>query len=66
MLGRDRALLSLKGRTVLVPVDGDTVRGRLVRVTRRWAYLEGCETTDGPVDGSLMVRLPLTWVQVVA
>lgn len=64
MFGRDRTMTGLIGSTVLVPVDGDTVRGRLVDVSRRWARLEACEHADGPVDGTLYVRLPVAWVQV--
>ncbi len=65
-LGRDKALGALVRVTVLVPADGGLVKGRVASVTRRWLTLEECEADGRLLEGRLMVRLPVAFVQVIA
>lgn len=65
MAGVDRELRRLIGETIVVPLDGGSARGVLKHVAPGWIVLAECQTKDGPIDGRLMLRLPLPWVQVV-
>lgn len=66
LVRRDKMLSRLTGAKVLVPVDGETVRGTLAAVTPAWMTLTGCQAEDGTtIEGDLMVALPLPWVQVI-
>lgn len=66
LVRRDKTLSRLTGAKVLVPVDGETVRGTLTAVTPVWVTLTGCQAEDGTtIEGDLMVALPLPWVQVI-
>ena len=66
LVRRDKTLTRLTGAKVLVPVDGETVRGTLAAVTPAWVTLTDCQAGDGtPIEGDLMVALPLPWVQVI-
>ena len=66
LVRRDKTLTRLTGAKVLVPVDGETVRGTLTAVTPAWVTLTDCQAEDGTtIEGDLMVSLPLPWVQVI-
>ena len=66
LVRRDKTLTCLTGAKVLVPVDGETVRGTLTAVTPAWVTLTDCQAEDGTtIEGDLMVALPLPWVQVI-
>lgn len=66
LVRRDKTLSRLTGAKVLVPVDGETVRGTLAAVTSAWVTLTDCQAEDGTtIEGDLMVALPLPWVQVI-
>ena len=66
LVRRDKTLSRLTGAKVLVPVDGETVRGTLTAVTPAWVTLTECQAEDGTtIEGDLMVALPLPWVQVI-
>lgn len=66
LVRRDKTLSRLTGAKVLVPVDGETVRGTLTAVTPAWVTLTDCQAEDGTtIEGDLMVALPLPWVQVI-
>ena len=66
LVRRDKTLTRLTGAKVLVPVDGETVRGTLTAVTPAWVTLTDCQAEDGTtIEGDLMVALPLSWVQVI-
>ena len=66
LVRRDKTLTRLTGAKVLVPVDGETVRGTLTAVTPAWVTLTDCQAEDGTtIQGDLMVALPLPWVQVI-
>jgi hypothetical protein len=61
-----RVLRDYVDRVVVVPVDGESVRGRLIRVRRDSIILASVEGADGAsVDGLLIVPLPVAFVQVV-
>jgi hypothetical protein len=66
LVRRDKTLTRLTGAKVLVPVDGETVRGTLTAVTPAWMTLTDCQAEDGTtIEGDLMVALPLPWLQVI-
>ena len=60
-----RTLKPYTGRTVIVAVDGDPLRGTLKQVDRAAIVLDDVTQADGArVDGGVIVPLP-TVVQVV-
>lgn len=53
------------GRTVVVNVGGEPVRGRLSDVARDCIVIFDAEAAGKPVDGVLVVSFPVDCVQVV-
>ncbi|QHO91932.1 hypothetical protein CWT12_12295 [Actinomyces sp. 432] len=62
-----RTLRAWEGRTVVVPVDGEAARGELQAVTRHALVLAHVAVAgrEAPLDGVLVVPLPVSYVQVV-
>lgn len=60
-----RQIKNLMGRVVVLPLGGESVRGKLKDVRGGWIILEECHTRSGPVDGELWAALPIPWIQAV-